>query len=182
MAVLSQHLGSRRATGREAFAPRGSGAPKKIKPLRVAIHGGSLVAVLVLLAILGAGFLGLEHHKRAREQEALAYATETVERLLFAHDQTYLAKNVSPAAEREFFASRQEAFVAKLVEAGQPARPIKLEGGVKFESYFFNPSGGFRARLLFAGGPGLLTLNISHPGDKWQIDGIAITWNFSGVR
>lgn len=155
---------------------------KEMKPFRVRIYGGALVAVLVLVAILGLGLLGLERRKKAMEEEALAYAMETVEQVLFAHNQTYLSKNVSRTAEREFFASRQEAFVARLVEAGQPARPIKLEGGVKFESYFFNPSGGFRAPLLFAGGPGTLTLNISHPGDKWQIDGIAITWNFSGVR
>jgi hypothetical protein len=69
-----------------------------------------------------------------------------------------------------------------MIEAREPARPITFEGDVKFKSYFFNPSAEFRAHLLFAGGPGTLSLNISHPGDKWQIDLISLSWNFSGVQ
>lgn len=149
---------------------------------RTPIRGGILIAVLILLAILGAGFLALERHKQRMEREARSYATEIIERVLFAHDPTYLRNNVSSAAEREFFASRQDTFLARLVAAGEPARPITLEGEVKFESRFFNPSAEFRARLLFAGGPGVLGLNVSHPGSRWQIDFIGITWNFSGVR
>jgi len=140
------------------------------------------MAVLVLLAVVGAALFGLNRHKQAMEQEARAYATETAERLLFAHDATYLAKNLSGAAALDFPPSRQDALISRMIEAREPARPITFEGDVKFESYFFSPSAELRAHLLFAAGPGTLNLNISHPGDRWQIDLISITWNFSGVR
>jgi len=145
-------------------------------------RGGSLVAVLILLAVVGGGLYALNLHKQAMEREAHAYATETAERLLFAHDATYLAKNLSGAATFDFPPSRQDSLIAKLVEAREPARPITFEGEVKFESYFFNPRAELRAHLLFAAGPGTLTLNISHPGERWQIDLIAMTWSFAGVR
>jgi hypothetical protein len=140
------------------------------------------VAVFILLAVMGAGLFGLNRHKEALEREAQVYANQTAERLLFAHDPTYLARNFSAAAALDFPLSRQDILVARLIEAREPARPITFEGDVKFESYFFSPSADLRAHLLFAGGPGNLTLKISHPGDRWQIDAIAISWNFSGVH
>ena len=146
------------------------------------MDGGSIVAVLILLAVLGAGFFGLNRHKQALKQQAHAYATETAERLLFAHDTTYLPKNLSGDATLDFPPSRQDALIARMVEAGQPARPITFEGDVRFASYFFNPSAEFRSHLLFAAGPGTFTLNISHPGERWQIDAISLSWDFSGVR
>jgi hypothetical protein len=152
------------------------------KPQRASMRGGSLLAVFILLAVVGAGLFGLNRHKEALEREAQVYADETAERLLFAHDPTYLAKNLSGAAALDFPPSRQDILIARLIEAREPARPITFEGDVKFDSYFFNPSAKLRARLLFAGGPGVLTLNISHPGDRWQIDTIAVSWNFSGVQ
>ncbi len=152
------------------------------KPVRASIRGNSLVTILILLAVVGGGFFLLNGHKQAMEREAHAYAAETVERLLFAHDQTYLGKNLSSAAALDFPPARQEIWVKKLIEAGAPARPVNCEGNVNFESHFFNPSAALHAHLLFAGGPGDLALNISHPGGRWQIDAISIDWNFSGVR
>ena len=145
-------------------------------------RGGSLVAVLILLAVVGGGLYVLNLHKQAMEREAHAYATETAERLLFAHDTSYLGKNLSGAATLDLPPSRQDALIAKMVEAGQPARPITFEGDVRFVSYFFNPSAEFSSHLLFAAGPGTFTLNISHPGERWQIDAISLSWDFSGVR
>jgi len=149
---------------------------------RESIRGGSLVAVIIMLAVIGAGAYGLNLHKQELEREAHAYATATAERLLFAHDPNYLARNFSALAALDFPPSRQDILMARLIEAREPARPITFEGEVKFESYFFSPSADFRAHLLFAGGPGNLALKISHPGDRWQIDSISVNWNFSGVH
>ena len=139
-------------------------------------HGGSLVALFVMLAVVGAGVFGLFHHRKTMEREARAYANEAAERLLFAHDQKYLADNLSGAAQYEFPPSRQEYLITKLVEKGEPARPVNFEGDVNFESYFTSPSATLRARLLFFSGPATFYLNISHPGEKWRIDYVALTW------
>ena len=132
--------------------------------------------VLIVLAVLAGGCWLLFSSRTAREEGARRFAREAATRLFFQQDARFLNQTLTPRAQLVYPPSWRERFFAFVRELG-PAKPeFELEGDVTFTSEFFDPRGVFSAHFEVASGPAVLFLTFSHPGVRWEIDDLKLSW------
>lgn len=144
---------------------------------RVHASGQVLFVVIIVLALLGGGYWFLNSARRNTEKEAWAFARQVAERIVLQQDQRFVELNLSSRAKLEFPPSYRMRLIENVRNLGTPDRDIRLTGKVKFESYFFEPKGVFRAQINYPAMPAYLDMAVSPSRGPWQIDALNITWH-----
>jgi hypothetical protein len=139
--------------------------------------GQGVVLLIILLAVIGGGLWWLYSHKNAMDAEGRAFGREVIDRIAVKHDPVFFANNLSPQARLDNPPSKQQAYMAKFVEMGVPAQPIKIDENMQWESQFFAPKGFFTAHLNYPSQGATMQIAIDHPVGKWQVNDITLTWD-----
>src|SRR5213076_1649999 len=126
--------------------------------------GQILVVLIIVLGLIGAGVWWLFSSKEAMAKEGRDFGKEAIDRILVKHDLAFLSSRLSPAARLENPPSMQQEFMSEIEKLGPPVSPPQVQGDIQFQSQFFEPTGNFTARGA------QLSINISHPVGRWQID------------
>jgi hypothetical protein len=135
---------------------------------------GQVVAILVIvLLLLGVGYWYLYSNKESMAKEGRAFGKDAVQRIVVQHDINFFNAHLSPQARMNFPPSTQQEFMNEIAKLGQPVGAVDVKGDITFQSQFFEPSGSFQARINYPASGANITITISHPVGRWQIDDIA---------
>jgi hypothetical protein len=132
--------------------------------------GQVIVLLIIVLGLIGAGFWWLSSNKRAMAAEGKQFATEAIRRIVLQHDMNFFASHLSPAAKQQFPPSVQQELFSEIERLGPPMGAIDVQGEIEFQSQFFEPHGTFRARINYPARYADITITVSHPVGRWQID------------
>ncbi len=135
--------------------------------------GQILVIVIIVLALIGAGFWWLFSNKEAMAKEGRAFGREAVQRIAVQHDLNFFASHLSPEARLQFPPSAQQDFIGRIQKLGTPGGSVDVQGDITFQSQFFEPRGNFHARINYPARGAEINVAISHPVGRWQIDDVA---------
>src|SRR5947207_13439374 len=103
-------------------------------------------------------------------KEGREFGKEATERILVKHDLAFLSSRLSPAARQENPPSMQQELMSEIEKLGTPVSPPQVQGDIQFQAQFFEPSGTFTARVNYPARGAQLSINISHPVVRCQID------------
>ena len=142
---------------------------------RVRAEGG-LALWIIVAALVGGAFWFLYSSRRDGERNARAFASEVVQRIAVNYDEKYLHVHLSPEAQTKYLQSFRDRMLQNLRSFGPVKQPIPLTGNVRFNSYFFEPSGTFRADLIYSTMTATLDLEITRGMTVWQVNDINLTW------
>jgi hypothetical protein len=135
---------------------------------------GQIIAILVIvLALLGAGFWWLNSNKQGMAKEGRAFARDAVQRIFVQRDINFFGSHLSPQARVNFPVSAQQEFMNEIARHGPPVGAVDAQGDITFQSHFFEPQGSFHGRINYPAEYADINLTISHPVGRWQIDDIA---------
>jgi len=132
--------------------------------------GQILAIVIIVLALIGGGFWWLFTNKQAMAKEGREFGREAIQRIAVQHDLAFFSSRLSPQARLQFPPSAQQDFVSRMEKLGAPVGPVDVQGDIQFQSQFFEPTGNFTARVNYPARGAQLSINISHPVGRWQID------------
>jgi len=135
--------------------------------------GQVLAIMIIVLALIGAGFWWLFSNKEAMAKEGRAFGREAVQRIAVQHDLNFFASHLSPEARLQFPPSAQQDFIGRIQKLGTPAGSVDVQGDITFQSQFFEPRGNFHARINYPARGAEINVAISHPVGRWQIDDVA---------
>ncbi len=138
--------------------------------------GQTIVFLLIVIALIGAGIWWLVTAKRENEQQARDFAAELGTRLAVNYDVKFLSMHLAPKAQVAYPPSFRDRLIENLRRLGTPTQPVGVTGKVQFTSYFFEAKGSFRVELDYPSAPAYLDLVVSHPKALWQVDGLNFTW------
>src|SRR5438046_441266 len=141
----------------------------KVNP-RSKPSGQILVIVIIVLALIGAGFWWLFSNKEAMAKEGRAFGRDAVQRIAVQHDLNFFASHLSPEARLQFPPSAQQDFIGRIQKLGTPAGAVDVQADVTFQPQFFDPRGTFHARIDYPASGAELHGAISHPLRRWQLD------------
>src|SRR5436305_14980805 len=125
--------------------------------------GQGLVIIIIVLALIGAGLWYLYSNKAVTDREARTFAREAITKITVDHDRQYLEAHLGPQAKIDLPPSGRDMMIQRFTQFGVPAQPIQIDESVTWQSYFFEPSGIFRAHLNYPGQGAILELATSHP-------------------
>ena len=77
---------------------------------------------------------------------------------------------LGPAGRLQFPPSAQQEFISELQKMGTPVGPLNVQGDIEFQSQFFEPTGSFHAHVNYPTRGAEISVAISHPVGRWQID------------
>ena len=135
--------------------------------------GQVIVILIIVLGLVGVGFWWLSSNKQEMAKEGKQFARDAAQRIVVQRDMKFFNSHLSPQARMNFPQSAQQDFFAEIAKLGAPAGAIDVKGEIEFNSQFFEPHGNFQARVNYPARYADLTLLISHPVGRWQIDEIA---------
>jgi hypothetical protein len=135
--------------------------------------GQVLGIVIIVLALIGAGFWWLFSNKQTMAKEGREFGREAVQRVFVQHDLAFFSSHLSPEARRQFPPSAQQDLFTRIDKLGTPVGPVDVQGDIVFQSQFFEPRGNFHARINYPARGAEVNVSISHPVGRWQIDDIA---------
>jgi len=132
--------------------------------------GQILVVIIIMLGVVGAGLWWLNSSKQAMAKEGRDFGRDAIQRLVVQHDLTFFSSRLSPAARIQFPPSVQQEFISAIEKLGTPVGPLNVQGDIQFQSQFFEPTGTFHAHLNYPTRGAEISVSISHPVGRWQID------------
>lgn len=143
----------------------------KLNP-RSKTSGQVIVILIIVVALLVGAWWWLSSNKQEMARQGKQFARDTVQRTVVNRDINFFNSHLSPQARMNFPASAQQEFFAQIATLGAPAGAIDVKGDIEFNSQFFEPHGNFQARINYPARYADMTLVISHPVGRWQIDDI----------
>ncbi len=143
---------------------------------RSAERGQAIVLVLIVVALIAGGYWMLLSSRTSREEGALRFAQDAAHRLVLQQDMRFLNQTLAPRAQVLYPPSWRERFFGYIRALGPVQGAIEMEGHVSFTSQFFSPVGTFHGRFNVASGPASVEIHFSHPGVRWEIDGLNLNW------
>jgi hypothetical protein len=135
--------------------------------------GQVIVILIIVLGLVGVGFWWLVSNKQEMAREGKQFARDATQRIVVQRDINFFNLHLSPQARMNFPASAQQDFMNEIASMGAPVGAIDVKGEIEFNSQFFEPHGSFQARINYPARYADLTLLISHPVGRWQIDNIS---------
>jgi len=135
--------------------------------------GQILAIVIILLALIGAGFWWLFSNKQEMAKEGREFGREAVQRIAVQHDLAFFSSRLSPQARLQFPPSAQQDFMLRMEKLGAPVGPVDVQGDIQFQSQFFEPTGNFHARINYPARGAEINIAVSHPVGRWQIDDVS---------
>lgn len=142
---------------------------------RIRAEGG-LALWIIVAALVGGALWFLYSSRRDGERNARVFANEVVQRVAVNYDEKYLHVHLSPDAQAKYLQSYRERLLQSLRSFGAVKQPIPIKGDVHFTSYFFEPSGFFKADLVYQNMTAGLEITVSRGMTVWQVDDINLTW------
>src|SRR5260370_4486465 len=109
--------------------------------------GQVVVLLIIVLALLGGAWWWLNSNKENAAREGTAFAKEAIQKIAVQHDANFFNSRLSPQARMNVPVSAQQEFMTEIVRLGAPVRPVDVQGKIKFNSKFFDPTVSFHARL-----------------------------------
>lgn len=161
---------------RAGVSPRGYTAARG-RGARQGETGQAIILVLIVVAIIAALVWWLILARQESEAQARDFARDAATRLAFALDRKFLDRTIAPERAPRYPPSFRDRIVDKLRGFGRPTAPPEMSGDVYFSSYFFQPSGTFRAQFRYPQMPVEIHMAISRPKGWWQIDDLNISWD-----
>lgn len=137
---------------------------------RTKSSGQIIVILIIVLALVGAGFWWLISNKQEMAREGKQFANDAVQRIVIRRDITFFNSKLSPQARMNFPGSTQQDLMSQIATLGAPVGAIDVKGQIEFNSQFFEPHGTFQARINYPARYAEVNLTISHPVGRWQID------------
>jgi hypothetical protein len=135
---------------------------------------GQVLGILVIvLALIGVGFWWLFSNKQTMAKEGREFGKEAIQRIILQHDQAFFSSRLGPQARMNFPPSATQEFFADLEKLGAPIGPVNVEGDIQFQSHFFEPTGDFHAHINYATRDADISIAISHPESRWQLDAVS---------
>jgi hypothetical protein len=135
--------------------------------------GQVIVVVIILLGLVGAGAWWLYSNKTEMAKEGEAFGRDAIQHIFVQHDINFFAAYLSPQARVNFPVSAQQEFINEIARHGPPVGVPDVKGDITFQSQFFEPRGSFTGRINYPAESADISLSISHPVGRWQIDDIA---------
>ena len=148
---------------------------------RSAVHGQAIVLLLIVVVVLGGIAWWLFTARDGSEADARAFAKEAATRLAFQHDTKFLNLHLGLEAQRKYPPSFRERFFDRLRSLGSPSGTPDVEGRVMFTSQFFQPTGEFSCLIQYPHAPATISMAISRPTGRWQIDYLNLIWTPPGL-
>ncbi len=135
--------------------------------------GQVLAIVIILLALIGAGFWWLSSNKQAMAKDGRDFGKEAIQRIVIQRDLAFFSSRLSPQARLQLPPSAQQDFISRMEKFGAPVGPLDVQGDIQFQSQFFEPTGNFHARINYPARGAEINIAISHPVGRWQIDDVS---------
>ena len=135
--------------------------------------GQILAIVIILLALIGAGFWWLFSNKQEMAKEGREFGREAIQRIAVQHDLAFFSSRLSPQARLQLPPSAQQDFMSRMEKLGAPVGPVDVQGDILFQSQFFEPAGNFHARINYPARGAEINIAVSHPVGRWQIDDVS---------
>jgi len=135
--------------------------------------GQILAIVIILLALIGAGFWWLFSNKQEMAKEGREFGREAIQRIAVQHDLAFFSSRLSPQARLQLPPSAQQDFMSRMEKLGAPVGPVDVQGDILFQSQFFEPTGNFHARINYPARGAEINIAVSHPVGRWQIDDVS---------
>jgi len=135
--------------------------------------GQVLAIVIILLALIGAGFWWLSSNKQAMAKDGRDFGKEAIQRIVIQRDLAFFSSRLSPQARLQLPPSAQQDFISRMEKFGAPVGPLDVQGDIQFQSQFFEPTGNFHARINYPARGAEINVAISHPVGRWQIDDVS---------
>jgi len=135
-----------------------------------------LVLWIIVAALIGGAIWFLYSSRQDAEKNARAFAKEVTQRVAVNYDEKYLHVHLSPEAQVKYLQSWRERLLQNVRGLGTVKQPIEVKGDTHFSSYFFEPTGNFRAELVYPTTTAALELVISRGMTVWQVDDINLVW------
>ena len=135
--------------------------------------GQILAIVIILLALIGAGFWWLFSNKQEMAKEGREFGREAIQRIAVQHDLAFFSSRLSPQARLQLPPSAQQDFMSRMEKLGAPVGPVDVQGDILFQSQFFEPTGNFHPRINYPARGADINIAISHPVGRWQIDDVS---------
>ncbi len=88
--------------------------------------GQILAIVIILLALIGAGFWWLFSNKQEMAKEGREFGREAVQRIAVQHDLAFFSSRLSPQARLQFPPSAQQDFMLRMEKLGAPVGPVDV--------------------------------------------------------
>jgi len=132
--------------------------------------GPILVVLIIMLGVVGAGLWWLNSSKQAMAKEGRDFGREAIQRLVVQHDLTFFSSRLGPAGRLNFPPSVLQEFFSDIGKSGAPVGPLDVKGDIEFQSQFFEPTGNFHAHINYPTRGAEISVAISHPVGRWQID------------
>src|SRR5260370_26130784 len=111
--------------------------------------GQVLAIVIILLALIGAGFWWLFSNKQEMAKEGREFGKEAIQRIAVQHDLAFFSSRLSPQARLQFPPSAQQDFISRMEKLGSPVGPVHLQVDILFQSQFFKPTGNFHPLINY---------------------------------
>jgi hypothetical protein len=147
---------------------------KKLKMNSRSRSSGQVIVVLIiLLGLVGAGVWWLYSNKAEMAKEGQAFGRDAIQHIFVQHDVNFFASYLSPQMRVNFPVSAQQEFMNEIARHGPPVGAPDVKGDIAFQSQFFEPRGSFSGRINYPAESADISLSISHPVGRWQIDDVA---------
>jgi len=135
---------------------------------------GQVIGILVIvLALIGVGFWWLFSNKQTMAKEGREFVKESIQRIILQHDPAFFSSRLGPQGRMNFPPSAIQDFFAEIEKLGAPIGPVNVEGDIQFQSHFFEPTGDFHAHVNYATRDADISVSISHPESRWQLDAVS---------
>src|SRR6266404_5432005 len=121
----------------------------KLKTHHRSDSGQIVVVLIILLGLIGAGVWWLYSSRDAMAKEGREFGREAIQRMVVQRDVK---------------------FFSDIGKSGAPVGPLDIKGDIEFQSQFFEPTGNFHAHLNYPTRDAEVSISISHPVGRWQID------------
>jgi hypothetical protein len=137
--------------------------------------GQIFVILIIVLVLIGIGFWWLFSNKQQMAKEGTAFGKQVIQELVMQRNLKFFADHLSPEMRLQYPPSAQQDLMTQLGKLGTPLSPPDVQGGIVFQSQFFEPNGNFHAHINYPTRGADINVAVSHPVGRWQIDEINFT-------
>ena len=138
--------------------------------------GQTLVFIIIVIAVIGAGLFFLNSMRKDAKVEGEAFTHEIIEKCAFQHDVKWLHSKVASDRRVAIPPAMDDQFIYYLTKLGVPDRNYKLDGQLEFESYFGSPHGSYKTILTYPTQHATVNFTIARPSGVWLITDFGVTY------
>lgn len=146
------------------------------RPRQASEAGQTLVFIIIVIAVIGAGLLFLNSMRKDAKVEGERFAHELIEKCAFQHDVKWLHSKVASDRRVAVPPAMDDQFIYYLNKLGVPDRNYKLDGQLEFDGYFVSPHGSYKTILTYPTQHATVNFTIARPSGIWLITDFGVTY------